>query len=54
MKLDTTTLLVLLFVITRCKRGGAPALGKWVPQPDPEGYNVPVVPLPPNPPRGDR
>lgn len=50
-KLDTTTVLVLLFVITRCgkRRSGPPSMGGWVPAPDPEGYNVPVVPLP-NPP----
>lgn len=54
-KRDTTTLLVLLFVLTRCGKPAAQKWGRYFPPPpstwppDPDGYNVPVIPLPPNP-----
>lgn len=50
MKLNQVELLLLLLLLNRGRRSaasGGGAGGAWPPAPD--GYNIPVVPLPPNP-----
>lgn len=50
--MKTETALVLLFVLLRCSKRGRAAptgMGNWQPPTDPDGFNVPVIPLPANP-----
>lgn len=52
MKLGSVELLLLLVVLSRRRRATPPTqqgTGEWEPQPDPDGFNVPVIPLPANP-----
>jgi hypothetical protein len=50
-KLKGAELLVLLVLLSRRRSGSVPQGGDrtWVPPPGPDGLNVPVIPLPPNP-----